>query len=362
LCTVQRWLRRAEGPRLDRVDWANRSHAPRHPRRTEPALEAQVLRLRRWLKERSALGECGAAAILREMRRRGVRPCPCERTIGRILRRAGVLDGRRRVRRPPPPRGWYLSAVAKGRAELDQFDTIEGLAIRGGPHLTVFTGNSLHGGLCGVWVKQAFTARTAVDCLVQHWRTFGLPRYAQFDNDNRFTGPRQHRDSVGRVIRLCLSLGVTPVFAVPNETGFQAAIEGFNGLWQKKVWMRFEHRSLRTLTQRSARYVAALRQRRQARIEAAPARRRFPRRWRLNLQKPLSGTIIFLRRTDGDGRVTLLGRSFLVDRQWLHRLVRAEVDVSAQRIRFYALRRREPTDQPLLREVPYSLPNRRFRE
>ncbi len=355
-------MARAQGQRLDRVDWADRSHAARHPQRTAHAVEQEVLRLRRWLKEHSPLGEYGAAAILREMHRRGLRPCPCERTIGRILQRAGVLDGRRRIRRPPPPRGWYLPLVATAQAELDQFDTIEGLAIRGGPHLTVFTGNSLHGGLCGAWPLRAFTARTAVECLVEHWRAFGLPTYVQFDNDNRFTGPKQHRDSVGRVIRLCLSLGVTPVFAVPNETGFQAAIEGFNGLWQKKVWLRFEHRSLRTLNQRSARYITALRQRRQARLEAAPTRRRFPRRWRLDLQKPLAGTIIFLRRTDGCGRVTLLGRSFLVDKQWLHRLVRAEVDVTAQRIRFYALRRRVPTSHPLLREVPYSLPNRRFRE
>jgi len=284
------------------------------------------------------------------------------RTIGRILQRHGVLDGRQRTRRPPPPRGWYLPQVATGKAELDSFDTIEGLAIRGGPHLTVFTGISLRGGLPAVWTKRAFTAKTVVEALVEHWRSVGLPAYAQFDNDSRFTGPKQHRDSVGRVIRLCLSLGVTPVFAVPYETGFQAAIEGFNGQWQAKVWSRFEHRSLRTLSQRSARYVAALRQRRAPRIDAALPRRRFPPRWRLDLQQPPSGTIVFLRRTDACGRVTLLGRSFLVDKHWLHRLVRADVDLDTHTIRFHALRRREPTSQPLLKTVPYTLPARRFKE
>jgi hypothetical protein len=45
---------------------------------------------------------------------------------------------------------------------------------------------------------------------------------------------------------------------------------------------------------------------------------------------------------------------------WLHRLVRCEVDFTHQRIRFYALRRRDPTGQPLLRELPYPRPNKPF--
>ena len=46
----------------------------------------------------------------------------------------------------------------------------------------------------------------------------------------------------------------------------------------------------------------------------------------------------------------------------VHRLVRAEVHLTANTIRFYALRRREPTDQPLLNEIPYELPKRPFKE
>lgn len=362
LSTVQRWYRRAKGRRLDRVNWDDRSSAPRRTQRTSAASEQQVLVLRRWLKDRSPLGEYGAAAIRREMEARQMRPCPSIPTISRILRRCGALDGRRRIRRPPPPRGWYLPEVAAGNAELDSFDTIEGLAIRGGPHLTVLTGISLHGGLPAAWAAPAVSAKTVVDALLEHWRSFGLPGYAQFDNDNRFQGPRQHPDTVGRVIRLCLSLGVTPVFVPPNETGFQAAIEGFNGRWQAKVWSRFEHASIRSLGKRCTKYLTAARERSAPRIEAAPRRRRFPKRWHVNLQQPLHGTIVFLRRTDDQGRVHLLGHSFRVDRHWLHRLVRAEANLDGRSIRFFALRRREPRDQPLLEEVRYTLPNRPFRE
>lgn len=362
LCTVQRWVERASGRRLDRVDWSGLSPTPKRTRRTGQVIEQRVLTIRRWLKDHSVLGEYGAAAIQREMEARGIEPCPSIRTIGRILQRRGVLDGRKRTRRSPPPRGWYLPNVAAGKVELDSFDTIEGLAIRGGPHLAVLTGVSLHGGLVAAWPALSISAKNTLDALVEHWREVGLPAYAQFDNDNRFTGPRQHADAIGRVIRVCLSLDVTPVFAVPTEHGFQAAIESFNGLWQSKVWSRFEHRSLRGLKTRSARYIAAARSRAASRIESAPSRRPFPKRWQLDLQKHPQGKIIYLRRTNDKGRISLLGHTFAVDRHWLHRLVRAEVDLNANQLRLFALRRREPTDQPLLNEVAYTLPRKRFKE
>ena len=362
LCTVQRWVERVKGKRLDRVDCSSRSRAPRCTGRTDPAIEQQVLTIRRWLKDKSPLGEYGATAIQEEMRVRGIDSCPSIRTIGRILERRGVLDFRKRTRRLPPPRGWYLPDLAAEDVELDSFDTIEGLAIRGGPHLTILTGISLHGGLVAAWPARSVSAKTTLDALVKHWREVGLPAYAQFDNDNRFTGPRQYRDAIGRVIRVCLSLKVTPVFVVPTEHGFQAAIESFNARWQAKVWSRFEHRSLRGLKTRSARYIAAARSRAAARIESAPSRRPFPKRWRLNLQKHPQGKIIYIRRTNDKGRISLLGHTFAVDRHWLHRLVRAEVDLDADQLRVFALRRREPIDQPLLKELPYTLPKKRFKE
>lgn len=308
------------------------------------------------------MGEVGAVAIRREWLAEGVSSCPSVRTIGRILARNGILDGRRRVRRPPPPKGWHVPAVAAHKAELDLFDTIEGLAIRGGSHLTILTATSLLGGLPAAWPRTSVAATHAVECLIEHWRMFGLPQFAQFDNDNRFTGPRQHPDAVGRVIRLCLSLGVTPVFAPPNETGFQAAIESFNGLWQAKVWQRFEHSGVSQLRQRSRQYLAALRQRRAVRISEAPARRPFPPRWKFDLQARLRGRILFIRRTTDMGQVTILGHSYSVARHWPHRLVRAEIDLDHDRIQFFALRRRLHDDQPLLKTVPYKFPQKHFLE
>ncbi len=201
-----------------------------------------------------------------------------------------------------------------------------------------------------------------VEALIEHWQVQGLPGYAQFGNDTIFEGPQIHPDTIGRVARACLSLEVAPVFVPPRETGFQAAIEGYNGRWQAKVWARFHHAGLEDVQGHSARYVAAHRQRSRARIDAAPNRRPFPRGWQLDLQAQPQGRLIFLRRSDAQGAVQLLGRSFAVDPLWPHRLVRAEVDLTKELIRFYRLRRRAPEQQPLIKETPYIFKYRRFSE
>jgi transposase len=363
LRTVQRWVARAGNRRLDRVAWSDQPRGPRHaPRRADSALEAQVVALRRRLRQESDLGEFGAEAIAAELRRQAIPHPPCARTIHRILRRCGALDGAQRTRRAAPPRGWYLPDLAAERAELDQFDLVEDLKIEDGPLVGSLNVVALHSRLVGALPNERFTAARVRELLTEHWREVGLPDYAQFDNDTRFQGPHQHRDVVGSVSRLCLSLGISPVFIPPGEVGFQAAIESFNGLWQAKVWRRFHYPDLAALQAQSGRYVAAHRRRTTAHGERAPERATFPADWQLNLQAPPAGILIYLRRTTDQGRVSLLGRTFAVDPAWPHRLVRCEVDLDQHHIRFYALRRREPTHQPLLNQLPYQLPNRRFKE
>jgi len=361
LATVHLWIGRAGKRRLNQVDWSDRPAVAHVICRTDKAMEDLILTTRKQLKEVSPLGEYGDAAIRRELLEHGFAGAPSLSTIARILRRRGALDGRRRIRRPPPSPGWYLPDVADGRSELDSFDIVEGLVIEGGIDVEVLNGISLHGGLIGSWVTTGVTAKMATEALIEHWRMFGLPAYAQFDNDTRFQGAHQWKDTIGRVARLCLSLGVTPVFVPPRETGFQAAIESFNGRWQAKVWARFHHNSLAALQAQSARYVIAYQKRSASRIDGAPARRKFPKSWVLNLQSPPRGRIIFLRRTTEQGEANILGHTFSVDAHWPHRLVRAEVDLDVGKIDFYALRRREPGAQPLLTSRHYKLPMKRFK-
>jgi hypothetical protein len=204
--------------------------------------------------------------------------------------------------------------------------------------------------------------RQTVEPLIAHGREHGLPHYAQFDNDTIFQGAHQWPESFGRVTRLCLQLGIIPVFAPPRETGFQGAIESYNGRWPVKGWPRFNHDGLVSVQRHSDASVEAARARTVARREAAPARKPFPADWTLDLQRPLRRTVIFLRRTNNEGMAELRGRSYRVDAGWPNRLVHAEVHLSRGEIPFSRLRRREPKGQPLAATVPDQTPTKRFAE
>ena len=242
LCTVQRWFARGKGKRLDRADLADRpGGCPVGPRRTAPQIEDLALAARADLKANSDLGEYGAAAVRDRLVASGVAGVPSVRTVNRIFERRGVLDAARRVRRPAPPPGWYLPDLAGRRAELDSFDVVEGLVIgktadAGAIDVEVLNAVSLHGKLVGSWPANVVTATFAAECVTGHWRSAGLPTYAQFDNDTVFQGAHQWPDTFGRITRVCLSLAVVPVFAPPRETGFQASVENYNGRWRAKVW------------------------------------------------------------------------------------------------------------------------------
>jgi hypothetical protein len=348
--TAFKWVHRAHGQRLDRVNWNDASRGnPKPPNATRPSLQKRILRLRVWLQQHSALGEYGADAIRRHLQKHQIAAPPSARTIARIVARHGLVS-RSRQRRPAPPPGWYLPDLVAGTAELDSFDFVESLAIQHRSTVEVLNGISLCGSLAASWPAIAFTTSDVLKCLPAHWRIFGQPRFAQFDNDTRFQGSHQKPACLGRVVHLCLCLGVVPVFAPPRETGFQAKIESYNDLWQDKVWHRWRHASLSALRRRSARFVCAHRDKHAARIDSAPLRWPSPLTPARQLTQP---TVIFVRRTNERGQVRLLDRTVAVDRHWPHRLVRCELDVLQGQLQLFALRRRQPDWQPLLAAVPY---------
>jgi transposase len=358
--TVSHWVERARGQALARVDLSDRKPG-RAWNRTPASKEAQILRTRTDLRKNSVLGEYGGEAIANALATVKQPVIISRATIYRVLERRGALDAVRRQRRPAPPKGWYLPKLAGGKAELDSFDFIEDLKIAGGPLVCLLTAISLHGALADAWVMRQRRTTSTIEALLGRWRADGLPDYAQFDNDNVFQGAHHHPDAVGRVTRLCMALDVIPVFAPPREPGLQNAIEGFNGLWQSKVWQRHHCPTVADLRRVSATYIKAHRAKTAPRRDLGPARRQVPKNFTWNAAAPLRGSMIFIRRSDEHGVVNLLARAYPVDQNWPHRLVRCEVDFTHQRIRFYALRRRDPDDQPLLHEVIYSHPSTHWR-
>ena len=225
----------------------------------------------------------------------------------------------------------------------------------------MLTGISLAGGIPAAFPQKSRSAKQTIEDLVAHWQRHGLPAYAQFDNGTVFFGNGLHRDAIGRVARLCLSLGVIPVFAPPREHGIQNLIEGFNSLWKRKVWHRFKWTSRAELRLGCDLYVEALLERRAQRRDSAPPRRPFPNDWKLDLNAPFRGSMILVRRVKENGTVNVLGNLFDVPGEWSNRLVRAEVDFDVHEVRIYGLSRRQTAVQPHLCTIPHKIVQKRFR-
>ncbi|MDR0608867.1 MAG: hypothetical protein LBG58_02045 [Planctomycetaceae bacterium] len=117
----------------------------------------------------------GAETIRQEMLRRGDQKVPTSRTIANILKRYGKIDRRTRQRRKAPP-GWYLPNLQKRKAELDSFDIVEKLYLKGGEEIQLFNGISLHGHLIHSLAMNTVTAENTVRALIEHWKQFGLPQ------------------------------------------------------------------------------------------------------------------------------------------------------------------------------------------
>ena len=137
-------------------------------------------------------------------------------------------------------------------------------------------------------------------------------------------------------------------------------LENFNGRWQAKVSARLPHESLLDFQGQSARYVAAYRRRVTARVETAPSRRPFPSCLRLDLDAPPArpGHLPAAHRSAGPRDAA---RAYLHRRPALATPPGASRGPAAPRpIRFFAPRRRDPANQPHLREIPYRLPQNRW--
>ena len=336
---------------MDRVDWSDRPGGNPDPVRTSAAHEAAILALREWLRQHCPLGECGAAAIRRRLLA-AEKPAPCERTIARILARHGVTRLQRQ-RRPAPPPGWYLPTLAAAQAELDSFDFVEGLAFRGGSHFDALTAISLWGSLSSASILPggAKGPRTR-QLIATHWRKWGLPGYVQFDNDPIFQGSHGHPAHLGRIVHFCLCLGVIPIFTPPREQGFQNKLESFNAYWQQKVWQRRHFRNHGQLARYNAAFLRAHQAKHASRRDAAPSRTAFPS---VLPRVPSADRVIFLRRADHSATASLCGQSFRLPHSHAHRLVRCEWHRRTKQLFVFALHRRHPHDQQLLRQLPWSI-------
>ena len=193
-----------------------------------------------------------------------------------------------------------------------------------------------------VWTSQYTDKQSISLCkhLVETWRTMGIPKVSQMDNEMAATGGGRYPYSLSQVIRLHLLMGIHMVFIPQGEPGRNATVESFNDLWQERVlrrhtcptltvlkrtsekFLRYYHyeKPHRGLTQKEdgTRFPGILRDLRWKSLIHMPKRFTLDEykdsRGHLNL--PLaSGKVSFVRRVDSHGRIEVNGSSYFIRRK-----------------------------------------------
>ena len=222
-----KWLSRY---RHEGEDWAqNRSRRPHQTsRRVEETMEQAVIETRKRL-ERQLYAQIGAFAISYDLQQQGMAPPPIS-TINKILKRSNL------VRKKPKytPKGVdYPSLEIKESNYLHQFDVVGPRYLKTDGRFYSVNFIDAYDRRCSVNPKRRQTRIDIAQALIRSWQTLGIPVYLQLDNKLPMRGSNRYPHSFGLVIRLCLYLGIQPLFIPIKEPWRNGIIERFQNVFDK---------------------------------------------------------------------------------------------------------------------------------
>ena len=332
--------------------------------RISPELERMILSIRRRLQAHASPATryslTGAAVIRAELQSLGMRPLPCERTIERVLERNGLTAPRVRLV-PLLPRQEYPGPQARASNDLHEVDLVGPIYLKGSGHRYYIwiCKDAFDGAVC---LRLAYSRRMdeVLWFLGECWKDLGRPEQVQFDNARELAGWGPAARTLSRVIRLCLRLGVGPVFIPAGEPQFNGSVENFNGWFQEPLFQRRFTRSCdlrRELTRLqeavNTQHVhprlhgrTPAQHRRGLRLQKLPASFEIPTE-RLPLA---AGRVTFIRRVSVAGTVTVLNQKFRVGKRHRGLYLRLVVDTGRGQLTAYLNGR-------VLKRWPYKLRN-----
>lgn len=338
-----KWLNR-----FRQFGWPGLREQSRKPQtvssQSSPALRQLVLRLRKKA-ERRGVGLIGAQALQDEIRRERLAPhIPSRATINRWLREEGLLASpaaaEKKVYYPAchlPPgyvrqaMDWISRDLPGGKEKVFAFHTLDfGTRALAQTLSRDKSGESLH--------------RHALEV----WQSIGIPDILQMDNDGAFNGGGRTPRRFGAFIRLCLWLGIEPLFTPPGEPDRNGEIEQLNGLWVRSFWKRSRFKSWSDVWRKRTRFTTwygekyhppALGGRTVAQAGRGQKRTRLTTKQVAALPKgklPITaGRVHFMRRVSASGEIKLLNETWKVSRSLRRQYVWATITTDQQRLDIY---------------------------
>jgi putative transposase len=350
--------------RFRRQGWPglrNQSRQPHHsPHAYSAATRAAVIRARQILEQRT-VGLIGPTAIQAELRSwPHIEQVPARTTIRRILTAVGIG-----IAPPPAPAPYYPSPTPSPDYPIHAMDWTERY-LPGGAKVYAFHTVDLQTHA----LTQTLSPDKALAAVRTHlltvWTHLGRPAGLQMDNDGVFCGGYKVRRVVGQVVRLCLYMGIEPIFIPVGEPKRNGVVERVNGLWSAGFWERRHFETFADVVTASPEFVhwymheyqppalhgltpaAVQRPLPSARLSITQVRA-LPERLPIT-----AGRVHFLRQVDAAGEISLLNERWRVGKRWAQRYVWATISTHRHELRVY-YRANEHTPVRLLGQWAYPL-------
>lgn len=218
--------------------------------RTDAMIEDLICHIRRQLEEQNEF--CGAQAILWELE--DLRwPClPSLRTINRILKRNDLIQHRQK--RYQPKGKAYPKIPATCPNQLHQLDLLGPRYLRGPIRFYLANVMDIYSHRVAVNPLTGRSSSNMLQALVATWQRLGIPKYLQMDNQQSLQGSNRYPRSFGKLIRICLKLGIQPVFIPMREPWRNAEVEKFQDTCQFRFLRKVNMENFSELVTESQRF------------------------------------------------------------------------------------------------------------
>jgi putative transposase len=343
---VHRWISRyeAESPTVSLQDY---SRAPKQVGWAYPErIKRMVLQLRvereRGKRAKYQYALVSAQAIYYELRELHISPLPSPRTIHLWLKQARRIP-ERKVRKPPNPTYPVLPCQAVN--DVQELDFKGPLYLKDRSHkyyLMVLRDKVSKKTALHALANKSMDA--ILDFLVDAWHRMGCPKRLKMDNCLDFRGSNLYPRSPSKLMRVCLDLGIQPVFIPLREPWRNGVVENLNGLLDRFLFRTHLFETEKQLHQAVQRMETILNtmhrlpalQGKTPQEFAANARLRYPPArydWRMRDLRLLKGKVTFIRFVRKSGRFTLTAKDkFLIGKKYTWQYVLANVDVAKKRL------------------------------
>lgn len=189
----------------------------------------------------------------------------------------------------------------------------------------------------GVYPLKDKSSKSIAAALIDFWTTYSMPDYLQMDNELSFRGSNRYPRSLGLVLRLALSLGITPIFIPPAEPWRNGIIEKFNHNMLKHFFSTQRFSTLNDIEQKAREFSGFHNQNHRYSSQGGKTPNMlvdksniYKLTKRINLDKPIPlevGKIIFIRFIRSDNVLKILNSKFHVNKQLSYTYVIAEIIV-----------------------------------